>query len=62
MISKGDIINFKPEWQDKGDDKIVYRAVADEYDGRVEVVACVDLNLKPTQIVKVDWIDVAKGD
>ena len=58
MIKKGDIIKFKPEWQDPGDEKIEFRAVDDEYDGRVEVVAMVDLPLKPTQIVPVKWIDL----
>ena len=62
MIQKGDEIKFKPQWQDKGDEKIVYRATCDEYNGRVEVVACVDLDLKPTQVVKVDWLHVIKND
>ena len=57
-IKKGDIVKFKPEWQDHGDDKIDFRAVDDEYDGRIEIVACVDLPLKPTQIVPVKWLDL----
>ena len=58
MIKKGNIINFKPEWHDHGDDKIEFRAVEDEYDGRVEVAACVELPIKPTQIVPTNWLDV----
>ena len=58
MVKKGDVVKFKPQWQDKGDDKIEFRAVDDEYDGRVEVVACIDLPLKPTQIVPVKWLDI----
>ena len=58
MIKKGDVVKFKPEWQDHGDDQIEFRAEGDEYDGRVEVVACVDLPLKPTQIVPTKWLDL----
>lgn len=58
MIKKDNIIKFKPEWQDHGDDDIEFRAVDDEYDGRVEVVACIDLPLRPTQIVPIKWLDV----
>lgn len=62
MIKKGNVVKFKPEWQDKGDEKIVFRAVDDEYDGRVRVVACVDMNLNPEQIVPVDWLDTTKSE
>lgn len=60
MIKKDDIVKFKPKWQDNGDDKIVFRAVDDEYDGRVRVVACAGMNLNPEQIVKVDWLEVSE--
>ena len=53
-------MKFKPKWQDNGDDKIVFRAVDDEYDGRVRVVACAGMNLNPEQIVKVDWLEVSE--
>ena len=57
MIRKGDVVKFKPKWQDPGDDKIEFRAVDDEYDGRVELVASINLPLKPTQIVPIKWLD-----
>lgn len=62
MIKKGDVVKLKPEWQDAGDDKIVFQAVDDEYDDRVEIVACVDLTLKPTQIVPIKWLDLTEGN
>lgn len=62
MIKKGDLVKFKPEWQDAGDDEIVFRALDDEYDDRVEVVACVDLPLRPTQIVPTKWLDLTETD
>lgn len=55
-IRKGDVVVFKPEWQDKGDDKIVFRALEDEDGGRVRVVAEVDLPLRPTQVVETRMI------
>jgi len=58
MVKKGDIVKFLPQWQDTGDEDIEYRAIDDEYDGRVEVEAQVDLPLKPTQIVPVKWLDI----
>lgn len=58
MIKKGDLVKFKPQWRDKGDEEISFRANGDEYDGRVEIVACIDLALMPTQIVNVDWLEI----
>lgn len=58
MVKKGDLVKFKPQWSDPGDEHINFRANADEYDGRVEIVACVDLALQPTQIVSVDWLEI----
>ena len=58
MVKKGDLVKFKPQWCDNGDEDISFRANADEYDGRVEIVACVDLALKPTQIVNVEWLEI----
>jgi hypothetical protein len=62
MIKKGDIVRFLPQWQDAGDENIEFRAVDDEYDGRVEVEAQVDLPLKPTQIVPIKWLDLTESN
>ena len=59
MIKRGDTVKFLPQWQDPGDENIVFKALDDEYDGRVEVEAQVDLPLRPTQIVKIEWLDLA---
>lgn len=55
-IKIGQVVKFKPEWQDKGDEKITFIAVDDESQGRVTVEAQVDLPFKPRQVVSVDMI------
>jgi hypothetical protein len=44
MIKSGEEVKIKPEWQDPGDDKITW-------------IAVVDLPIKPTQVVKVEWLE-----
>ena len=56
MIKKGDTVVFKKEWQDKGDDKIVFIAIEDEDGGRVKVQAQLGLTFNPVQVVLVEWI------
>lgn len=56
-IKKGDVIRFKKEWQDPGDDKITYIATDDEEKGRVTVKALLGMVIDPTQVVSVDMID-----
>jgi hypothetical protein len=57
MIKAGDIVKFKPEWMDKGDENITFVAVDDESQGRVTVQAQLGLPINPTQVVNVSWID-----
>jgi hypothetical protein len=56
-IKAGDIVVFKPEWMEKGDENIVFIAHEDEDGGTVEVEAQVDLPFKPLQIVSVSMIE-----
>ena len=56
LICAGDIIKFKPEWQDGGDDDITFIAMDDEEKGRIVVEGQVDLPIKPQQTVSVTWI------
>lgn len=57
MIRRGDVVRLKPEWQDKGDDMIVFIALEDEDGGRVLIEAQVDMKLKPTQRVRTDMLE-----
>lgn len=57
MIKAGDIIRIKKEYQDKGDEEIVFIAVDDQEKGRVTIQAQLDLNIKPTQVVNVEWLE-----
>ena len=59
MIKKGDIVEIKKEWQDEGDDQLVYIAADDEEKGRVTIEALTTMFINPTQVVKVEWL-VAK--
>ncbi|MBI1347130.1 hypothetical protein GC163_12670 [bacterium] len=56
-IRKGDRIRIRPEWQDPGDDKFVWFACEDEDGGRVLVECHNGMNIIPTQVVKVEWIE-----
>lgn len=51
MVRKGDVVRFKPEWQDEGDATIVFVALEDEEGGRVLVQAQLGMELNPTQVV-----------
>ena len=57
MIKAGDVVKFKPEWADAGDETVTFIAVDDESKGRVTVQAQLGLPINPTQVVSVDWIE-----
>jgi len=55
-IKTGQIVRFKPEWMDPGDENILFMAIDDEEQGRVTVKALVDLPIQPTQVVRSHMI------
>lgn len=56
-IKQGDIIRFKPEWQDAGDESVEFVAMEDEDGGRVLVGALNVLHhFTPTQVIQVSMI------
>lgn len=56
-VRRGDRVIFKPDWQDPGDESVVFVAVDDESNGRVTVQdANNDLEIKPTQVVATSMI------
>lgn len=55
-IKTGQIVRFKPEFMDPGDENILFMAIDDEEQGRVIVKALVDLPIQPTQIVRSHMI------
>jgi hypothetical protein len=60
MISKGDKVQIKPEWQDAGDDSFSWVAVDDESKGRVAIMPLrTGLAIAPTQVVRVDMLVTA---
>lgn len=56
MITKGQLVVFKPEWQDEGEVNITFRALETEFGHRVLVVAELGLAINPTQIVSTFMI------
>ena len=62
IIKRGDIVTFKAEWRDPGDEKVVFRAIEDEDRGRFKVVAELGLPFDPVQIVTTDWIETVNGE
>jgi len=60
MIKAGDILEFRPEWMDEGDENITFIAVDDESKGRVTVEAQLGLPINPSQVVDVSWIQSAR--
>lgn len=63
MIRKGDIITFKSEWRDKGDDNLTFVARSDEDRGRFDVSVLEQKHWRiwPMQIVSVDMIETING-
>lgn len=61
-IKCGDVLTYKPERSDPGDENVIFRAVEDEDGGRVRVVADLGLGpLNPTHVARVDWIATVNG-
>ncbi len=57
-IMANDTIVYKPEWSDEGDSKILFKAVEDQYEDRVMIVAMIGLGaFNPIQIVLLSMIE-----
>lgn len=57
-IKKGDTVKIKPEYQDAGDDLIVFIACEDETQGRVIVQAQIpNMAIKPQMILTSEMIE-----
>lgn len=61
MIRKNDLVTFRPEWMDDGDDEITFMAMEDEDGGRILVCALLDLPFNPNQVVTRDMIATVNG-
>lgn len=57
MIKAKDIIKIKPEFQDKGDDSLIWIALEDEDGGRVRISPLnTGLKFPPNQVVATEMI------
>lgn len=61
MIKTGDQLRIKPEWQDTCDESITFVAIDDEDCGRVTIRAMLGLPINPTQVVRVDMVELIGG-
>lgn len=50
-------MKFKKEFQDEGDDEIVFVALEDEDGDRVLVMAMLGKMLNPTHVIRTEWIE-----
>ena len=57
MIRKGQVVKIKKEWQDEGDDDIVFIALEDEDGGRVRIQPQLGLPINPNQVVLVSMLE-----
>lgn len=58
MITRGDRVFIKPEFQDEGDSKFVWVAVDDAEKGRVTIAPLnTGLAIPPQQVVKLEWLE-----
>lgn len=58
-IRAGDVVKIKPEYQDPGEESIVWKAVEDEDGGRVLIEAQIDLSIRPRQVVRTEMLDIS---
>lgn len=61
MITAGDQVFIKPEWQDAGDDKYIWQALENEDGGRVKIAPInIGLPITPNQIIETRMLEEAK--
>jgi imidazole glycerol phosphate synthase subunit HisF len=60
-IVKGDVVEILKEYQDNGDEELIWVAVDSEEKGRVTVMPINStLSIKPTYVMNVEWLKVKK--
>lgn len=60
-IAAGDHVVIKPEFQDAGDDKYIWKALENEDGGRVRIAPInIGLPFTPNQIIETRMLEVAK--
>ena len=60
-IVKGDVVEILKEYQDNGDEELIWVAIDTEEKGRVTVMPINStLSIKPTYVMKVEWLKVKK--
>lgn len=58
---KGDIVEILKQYQDIGDDELIWVAIDDEEKGRVTVMPINStLSIKPTYVMNSDWLKLKK--
>jgi hypothetical protein len=62
-ITQGDIVVFKPQWRDAGDENCTFVARNDAEHGRFDVstLESADCRIWPMQVVSVDMVEAVVG-
>lgn len=61
MFKQKDIIKIKPEYQDEGDESLIWIALENEDGGRIRIAPLnTGLAIPPNQVVTVDMIVMAE--
>lgn len=61
MIKQGDIVKIKQEYQDFGDDKLIWVALDNEEKGRVTIQPSnIEMIIKPVQVINVHMLEQTK--
>ena len=59
-VAAGEVVRIKPEWQDEGDDLLVWMAIenATKADVRVRIVPInTGMKFAPVHVVKLEWLE-----
>jgi imidazole glycerol phosphate synthase subunit HisF len=60
-IKKGDVVEILKQYQDKGDEDLIWVAIDSEEKGRVTVMPTNStLSIKPTYVMNVEWLKLKK--
>ena len=62
IMQIGTIVKIKPEYQDAGDNSIIWITTDIAEKNRVTIIASNStLSIKPTYVVWLDWIEICKN-
>jgi hypothetical protein len=59
MLTRGDTVRILPQYQDPGDDELIWIVVGDEEKGRVDVSpVSIPMKVKPVYTLEVEQVEL----